>query len=110
MVDEQNAVLIAGGTGKLVLLDLATGKVLASTDIAPKVDEIAYDPGLHQAYCASGTGVISVVSVDKGALKTLDSIPSAQGAHSIAVDPKTHTVWIAFAKDKNAFVQPFTAK
>jgi len=110
MVDEQNAVLIAGGTGKLVLLDLATGKVLASADIAPKVDEIAYDPGLHQAYCASGTGVISVVSVDKGSLKTLDSVPSAQGAHSIAVDPKTHTVWIAYAKDTKAFVQPFTTK
>jgi len=108
MVDEQTAVLIAGGTGKLVLLDLASGKVLASADIATRVDEIAYDPGLRQAYCASGTGVISVVSVEKGALKTLDSIPSAQGAHSIAVDPKTHTVWIAFAKDTKAFVQPFT--
>jgi DNA-binding beta-propeller fold protein YncE len=110
MVDAQNAVLIAGGTGKLVLLDLATGKVLASADIAQRVDEIAYDPGLQRAYCASGTGVISVVAVDKGALKTLDSIPSVQGAHSIAVDPKTHTVWIAFAKDTKAFVQPFTAK
>jgi DNA-binding beta-propeller fold protein YncE len=110
MVDEQNAILIAGGTGKLVLLDLASGKILASADIAQRVDEIAYDPGLHQAYCASGTGVISVVSVTKGALKTLDSIPSAQGAHSIAVDPKTHTVWIAFAKETKAFVQPFTAK
>jgi len=110
MVDEQNAVLIAGGTGKLVLLDLVTGKILASADIAPKVDEIAYDPGLHQAYCASGTGVISVVDVERGALKALDSVPSAQGAHSIAVDPKTHTVWIVFAKETKPYAQPFTAK
>jgi DNA-binding beta-propeller fold protein YncE len=109
MVDETNAVLIAGGTGKLVLVDLASGKVLASTDIAQRVDEIAYDPGLHRAYCASGTGFISVVSVGKDSLKTLDSIPSSPGAHSIAVDPKTHTVWIAFARDNKAFVQPFEA-
>jgi len=109
MVDAQNAILIAGGTGKLVLMSLSTGQVLASTDIAPRVDEIAYDPGMQQAYCASGTGVISVVSVSPNKLTTIDKIPSSQGAHSIAVDPKTHTVWIAFAKDNKPYVQSFTA-
>jgi DNA-binding beta-propeller fold protein YncE len=110
MVDDANAVLIAGGTGKLVLLDLGTGKVVASTDIAPKVDEMAYDAGLKQAYCASGTGLISVVAVSANKLATIDSVPSAPGAHSIAVDPKTHTVWVAYAKDNKPFVQPFAAK
>jgi DNA-binding beta-propeller fold protein YncE len=109
MVEGANAVLIAGGAGKLALIDLGTGKIIASADIAPRVDEMAYDPGLKRAYCASGTGAISVVSVDADKLTTIDTVPSSQGAHSLAVDPKTHTVWIAYAKDNKPFVQPFTA-
>jgi len=103
-----NAVLIAGGGGKLALLDLASGKVLASCDITPKVDEIAYDDALGRAYCASGTGQISVVFVSQNKLTPLGNVPSAPGAHSIAVDPKTHQVWIVFAKDNKPYVQSFT--
>ena len=105
----ESGVLVAGGNGKLVLVDDGPGKVLASADIAPRVDEIAYDPDLGKAYCASGTGVISVVSVGKDTLGTAETIPSAQGAHSIAVDPNTHTVWIVFAKNDKAYVQSFLA-
>jgi hypothetical protein len=31
---------------------------------------------------------------------------ASQGCHSIAVDAKSHTVWIAYAKDDASFVQP----
>jgi DNA-binding beta-propeller fold protein YncE len=107
---DTNAVLVAGGTGKLSLINQASGQVTASTDIAPRVDEIAYDPVLKRVYCASGTGVITVVSVDQDKLTTLATIPSAPGAHSIAVDPETHTVWIVFAKNDQPFVQAFSAR
>ncbi len=102
-------VLIVGGGGKLVLLDYKKGKVIASTDIAPRVDEIAYDPSSGDVFCASGTGVISMVNVTKDQFGPSQTITSAQGAHSIAVDSKTHTVWIAFAKDDKAYVQSFRA-
>jgi DNA-binding beta-propeller fold protein YncE len=102
-------VLVSGGVGKLALINYRTGKLMASCDIAPRVDEIAYDPSAGKAFCASGTGVISVVSVGKDTLGKAENIPSAQGAHSIAVDSKTHTVWIAFAKDDKAYVQAFLA-
>ena len=103
----ESGVVVAGGNGKLVLIDDGPGKILASADIAPRVDEIAYDPGSGCVYCASGTGVISAVSVGKDTLGPAENIPSAQGAHSIAVDAKTHTVWIAFGKDNKAYVQAF---
>ncbi len=103
----ESGVLIAGGNGKLVMIDDGPGKVIASTDIAPRVDEIAYDPGTGNAYCASGTGVISVVSVGKDTLGAAETIPSAQGAHSIAVDTKRHIVWIVFAKGDRAYLQAF---
>jgi len=54
-------------------------------------------------------GKIAVVSLENGTLRHLADVPSAEGAHSIAVDPQTHTVWIAYAKGDASFVQAFTA-
>ncbi len=110
MIPGANAVLVVGGTGKLSLISLGTGQVVASCDVSLKIDEIAYDPGVKRVYCASGLGTISVVEVGQNKLTTLAPLPSSPGAHSIAVDPQTHTAWIAFAKDAKAYIQAFTAK
>jgi DNA-binding beta-propeller fold protein YncE len=105
-----NCVLVAGGNGKLALIDSLTGTILASCDIAPHVDEIAYEPETSRVYCASGTGTISVVFVQGNKLTPLPPLTSAPGCHSIAVDPKTHSIWIAYAKGDQPCVQQFTAK
>ncbi|MEI9997679.1 MAG: hypothetical protein WDO13_00125 [Verrucomicrobiota bacterium] len=105
-VNGTDTFLVAGGNGQLVQIDLISGQVLASADIAPHVDEIAYDGALGLVYCASGTGVMSVVSF--ATMKNTGDLPTAPGAHSIAVDPKTHTVWIAFTKGDKAYVQVFS--
>jgi DNA-binding beta-propeller fold protein YncE len=110
ILPDSNQVLIVGGNGKLGLFSLSTGKLAASADVSPRVDEIAYDPGAQRVYCASGLGTISVVAVDHDQLTTLAPLPSSAGAHSIAVDPRTHTVWIVFAKDGKPYVQSFAAK
>jgi DNA-binding beta-propeller fold protein YncE len=110
MVPGTDQVIIVGGTGKLGLFDLSTGQIVGIADVSPKVDEIAYDPTLHRVYCASGLGTISVVGLDHQLLAPLSSLTSSLGAHSIAVDSQTHTVWIAFAKNDKAYIQVFTAK
>jgi DNA-binding beta-propeller fold protein YncE len=110
MVSGTDQVLIVGGTGKLGLFDLSTGQIVGTAEVSPKVDEIAYDPTLHRVYCASGLGTISVVGLDHQRLTPLSSLTSSLGAHSIAIDSKTHTVWIAFAKNGKPYVQVFTAK
>ncbi len=98
----------AGGNGKLVMVDPGTGKVAASCDIAPKVDQIAFDPGLKRIYCASGTGVLSVVQVNGTAVESLGSVPTHKGAHSVAVDAKSHAVWIAYADGEKSYIQKFS--
>ena len=110
MVPGTDQVLIVGGTGKLGLINLSTGQIVGTADVSPKVDEIAYDPTLQRVYCASGLGTISVVGLDHERLAALPPLASSLGAHSIAVDSQTHTVWIAFAKNDKAYVQAFTAK
>ena len=108
LVPEFNGILVAGGNGKLVLMSQKDGRVLASADIAEQVDQIAYDAQMHRVYCASGSGNISMVGVEKETLTPLGKIASSPGAHSIAIDSHTHTVWTAYAKGEASFVQPFT--
>jgi len=100
--------LLVACAGKLVLLDRSTGKVTATIPTGARVDEMTYDPGPHVAYCASRTGNISVVSVGAGKLSGLGEVPDETGTGDITVDPKTHTVWIAYKKGGECFVQPFT--
>lgn len=107
LVPETQFILIAGGNGKLVMMNRSSGKVVADADIAARVDEIAYDTEPQTVYCASGQGKISVVSVSGEKLTSLGDVPGAAGCR-IVVDPKTHVVWIAYAKGEQSFVQPFT--
>ncbi len=107
VVPEANGLLVACA-GKLVLFDRSTGKVMATVPTAARVDEMAYDPGLHVAYCAGRQGKITCVAVDAGKLTALGDVPDATGTGDIAVDPKTHTVWIAFKKGSECYTQPFT--
>ncbi|MGH9680322.1 MAG: YncE family protein [Candidatus Acidiferrales bacterium] len=97
MVPEGNGLLVTCN-GSLVLMDRSSGKILSRAETAPNVDEVAYDEGLHLAYCASKDGEISVVRVAGEKLTALGSVPDEKTTHSITVDPKTHTVWIAYAK------------
>lgn len=108
MVPEFGGILVSGGNGKLVMMSQKDGHVLASTDIPERVDQLAYDGEMHRLYCASGTGKIAIVGVEKDKLTKLGEVASSQGCHSIAVDSKTHTVWTAYAKGEASFVQPFT--
>ena len=95
---EGHRLISVGGNGKLVAIDLGSGKVVSSADVAPRVDQIAYDPGLKRVYCASGSGVLSVVDASGTELKYLGEVPTHKGAHAVTVDNETHAVWISFAE------------
>lgn len=107
---EAGTLLVAGGNGQLVMMSQTDGKVAASVAIPERVDQIAFDPAAHRLYCASGTGKIAVIGVEKEKLSRLGEVPCPAGTHSIAVDPLTHEVWIAYAAGKESFAQPFTPK
>ena len=109
MLPETDAFLVAGGNGKLVMMSQKDGHVIASTDIPSGVDQIAYDRDLHRVYCASAKGKIAIAGVGDGKLTNLGEVASSDGCRSIAVDSKTHTAWVAYAKGEASFVQPFRA-
>jgi DNA-binding beta-propeller fold protein YncE len=109
LIPEAHAIAIAGGNGQLVLMSQADGKILASAEMPEKVDEIAYDREWHRLYCASALGKLAVFQVGTESLEKVAEVTTSPGAKSVAVDPKTHRVWIAFVKSDECYVQPFTA-
>jgi len=98
----------AGANGKLAVLDTRSGAVLASTDIAPRVDQIDLDPITARVFCASGTGVLSVVQETDAGATALGNVVVPRGTHTLAVDPKTHAVWIAYGGAQTDFVMKLT--
>ena len=105
VLDEQAGRLYsAGANGELVVMDTSSGKVLGSSKIAPKVDQIAFDPGLNRIYCAAD-GVISAVQASAAGLQTLGNVTVPKGGKNIAIDPKTHTVWTLSTDGKDSYAR-----
>ena len=60
---------------------------------------MAYDPGLHVAYCASRARKhLRRFPLEPANSAPLGDVPDESGTGDITVDPKTHTVWIAYKK------------
>jgi YVTN family beta-propeller protein len=98
--------LVAGGNGKFVVLDGSSGKMLASVGMAEHVDQIVFDAGNGRVYCPSGKdGTISVIQLDGDGARLLGAVQVSKGAHTIALDPGTHAVWIAYGDKDASYIQ-----
>lgn len=95
--------LVAGKNGKLVAIDVKTGKVVSSCDIKPGVDQMAYSGKTKLAYCAC-KGFLSVVSVGSDGLKNVTDVEIPAGAHTLAVDGATNNVWVSYSDKENSYL------
>lgn len=94
----------AGKNGKLVVLDMATGKVLKTVDVAPGTDGIAIDAKLGRVY-VPGKGKMTVVSTADDSVVGEVELPL--GAKNCAVDTSTHAVWVNVSDAKGARLVSF---
>jgi DNA-binding beta-propeller fold protein YncE len=78
---------------KLLAVDLRTMDVLATYPVGVGPDVLAFDPGWHWLYVAAESGVVSVFAETAGGLTPL-GMYTAPHAHSVAVDPATHRVYL----------------
>jgi len=101
-------VFSVGANGKLAVLDIKTGSIVAMVDVAEKVDQLAFDPSSKRLYCPSSTGVMTVVQETDTGASVVGTVVVPRGTHNATVDPKTHAVWISFGADDNDYVQRFT--
>ena len=89
------AFVACDGNAKLLLVDMKTWNVLSTYDVGNEPDVLAYDPGLKRLYVAAESGVVTVFEEHGRSLRSLGVAFLARGAHTVAVDPKTHRVYFA---------------
>jgi DNA-binding beta-propeller fold protein YncE len=89
---------VCSGNAKLVVFDLNTHRVITSLNIGRGPDSVAFDPTLHRIYSAGRAGRLTVIQQDgPDAYRVLDEIHTHYGAHTLAVDPVSHKVFLAYA-------------
>lgn len=79
---------------KLLVFDMSTMQVTQSFDVGGDPDVLAYDAGLHRLYVAGEKGVVSVFDTAGAAVRKLGEGYAGDNAHVVAVDPKTHCVYL----------------
>jgi len=91
-----------GGNKTMVVMNSQNGQVVAKFPIG-RCDGTAFDPALKLAYASNGEGTITVVrelSADK--FEFVENIKTEPGARTIAVDERTHKIYLPTAQMKPA--------
>lgn len=86
---------------KMIVLDADSGKVLATLTIGKGTDACAFDPGPGFAFSSNGDGTLTVVEEQPpGTYRVLANVPTQAGARTMALDTKTHLIYLATARFK----------
>jgi DNA-binding beta-propeller fold protein YncE len=94
-VDTAGHRLFVGGGPKLVMMDDASGKVVASVPICGGTDGTAYDPSAKLVFVSCSDGKMTIARADRDSLTVVQTLDTARGARTVAVDPATHRVYVA---------------
>jgi DNA-binding beta-propeller fold protein YncE len=91
------------GNKLMVMMDSANGKVLASVPIGAGVDANAFDPGTHLAFSSNREGTTTIAHEDTPEkLTVVQTLKTEPGAKTMALDPKTHRIYLSSAKFETA--------
>jgi len=100
-LDKKNRRLFVGCDNKMMaVVDADSGKVLATPPIGEGVDATAFDDGTGLAFAScGGDGVLTVVKEDSPEkFSVAENVPTQAGARTLALDSKTHQVFVVTAK------------
>ena len=82
--------------GRVGVLDLRTLRVRGTYPVGDDPDVLAFDPGRRRLFVAAESGVVAAFAVQGDSLLPLPSY-QAPHAHTVAVDPTTHLVYLPLA-------------
>jgi hypothetical protein len=81
------------GNANLLVVDLRTKRVRSTHSVGDAPDVLAWDAAWRRLYVASESGVVSTFVVDDHGTHPAGDV-RAPHAHSVAVDPRTHRVYL----------------
>ena len=98
-MDLKNRRLFAGcGNKMMAVVDADTGKVIATPAIGQGVDANRFDPDTNYAFASNGEGTLTVVQEDSpDKFSVVDNVPTKRSARTMALDQKTHNIFLAAA-------------
>jgi DNA-binding beta-propeller fold protein YncE len=94
-VDEPGrlAFISCEGNAVLLVVDLRTMKIVQSLKVAGGPDVLAWDAEWRRLYVAAESGVLAAYWLDDRTLRPVGEV-RAPHAHTVAVDPRTHLVYL----------------
>jgi DNA-binding beta-propeller fold protein YncE len=98
-MDRKTRRLFVGCNNKMMaVVDADTGKVIATPTIGEGVDANGFDPATNFAFASNGEGTLTVVHEDSPDKFTiLDNVPTQKSARTMALDFKTHNIFLPAA-------------
>jgi DNA-binding beta-propeller fold protein YncE len=94
-IDLKNNRLFAGCDKTLVVIDVIAGTIIGRIPIADGCDGVVFDTSLGYVFASCGEGKLSIVhETKKGEYNLLESIPTKASARTIALNEKTHTIYL----------------
>ena len=99
-IDIENHRLFSVCDNKLmVMVDAETGKVVSTIKIGKNVDGVAFDPVLKRIYTSNGEGTMTVIQQKNAdSYSVLENFPTQKGARTIAINSKTHKIYLPTAE------------
>ena len=99
-IDIENHRLFSVCDNKLmVMVDAETGKVVSTIKIGKNVDGVEFDPVLKRIYTSNGEGTMTVIQQKNAdSYSVLENFPTQKGARTIAINSKTHKIYLPTAE------------
>lgn len=95
-IDRDSQRLFVGCGNKLMLMvDAQSGRVQGSVPAGDGIDATWFDPGTKLAFSSSRDGAITIGRVDGGKFVKVETVKTAVGSRTMALDPKTHRLYLA---------------
>ena len=87
------------GNKLMAMMDSETGKVVGTVPIGDGVDANAFDPGTQYAFASCRDGTVTVAHEDApDKITVVQTLATQRGSRTMALDPKTHQIYLAAAK------------
>jgi DNA-binding beta-propeller fold protein YncE len=92
--DRRRAFVSCESSATLVAVDLESGRSSPPATLGDGPDVLSLDPGRNRLYVASESGVLTVFDVGGPSPRTVARGYAGPNAHSVAVDPESHIVYL----------------
>ena len=98
-MDSKDGVLFSVCDNKMMTVtDIKSLKVVATPAIGANPDAAGFDPGAGLAFSSNGEGTLTIVKEVDGKWQAVDTVQTERGARTMAVDPRTHRVYLLAAE------------